>query len=156
MTETRTSCTLNRGRCEPRNLTEAVHCVARHSGIDTHHLADQLGTDYATFIRWTEPNGICQLPGRKFAQLANLTNRFDHIGWIAADAGLVVSARVKATTASDRVRELMDIAEQVGRLAGTDRDASSDGALTDEERLALRRIAQCAMRELSEYVQAIG
>lgn len=156
MTQTTQTCALGRHRCTPRNLTEAVHCVARHSGIDAHHLADQLEIDYATFIRWTEPNGVCQMPGRKFAQLAQVTGRFEHIAWIAADAGLVIASKVKPESASDRLRELLDIAEQVGRLAGADRDASADGVLDNDERIALKGIVQRAMRELTEYEQAIG
>ncbi len=155
MTQNTRSCALGRNRCTPRNLTEVVHCVARHSGIDGHHLADQLGTDYATFIRWTEPNGVCQMPGRKFAQLAQLTGRFDHIAWIAADAGLVVSATVKAATPAERVRELLDITEHVGRLAGADRDLSADGVLDNDERIELRNIVQRVKRELAEYEQII-
>lgn len=156
MTQNTKACALGVHRCEPRNLAEVVHCVARHSGIDTHHLADALEVDYATFIRWTEPNGLCQMPARKFALLANITGRFDHIAWIASDAGLIVLKQAAAVSAGDRVRELLDIADQVGRLAATDRDASADRVIAEDERVKLRAIAQRICREVSEYEQALG
>ncbi len=155
MTENTRACSLGRHRCCPRSLAEAVHCVARHSVVETHRLAELLEVDYATFIRWTEPNGFSQLPGRKFAALAQHTGRFDHITWIGADAGLVVAPRVFGTSSADRVKELLDIAEQVGRLAATDRDAAADG-ISDDERRQLRTVLQRLCREASEYEQTLG
>lgn len=106
-------CALGLKKCEPRTLSEAVHCVSRHSGLDTHRLAELLEADYATFIRWTEPNGACQLPGRKFAPLAQHTGRVDHLAWIARDAGLIVSERIGGS----RIDELLDVCGRLGKLA---------------------------------------
>lgn len=155
MTQNTLPCALGRNRCTPKNLTEAVHCVARHSGVDAHQLADTLGCDYATFIRWTEPNGLCQMPGRKFGALAIATGRFDHLTWVAADAGLVVARRIAGNGGADRVKELLDIAEQTGRLAAADRDASV-GGWTEDEKQAQREILQRICREVSEYEQALA
>lgn len=154
MTQTRMTCAL-RVKCQPRNLTEAVHCVARHSAIDAHRLADGLEVDYPTFLRWTDPSGLCQMPGRKFAALAQLTSRFDHIAWLAADADLVVARRIASVGGSNRVKELLDIAEQTGRLAAADRDASA-GGWTPEEKQLQRAILQRICQEVSEYEQALG
>lgn len=155
MTENKKACALGVHPCQPRNLAEAVHCVARHSRIDTHHLADALEVDYSTFIRWTEPSGLCQMPARKFALLANVTGRFDHIAWVASDADLVVVKRATAASAGERVRELLDVVDQVGRLAATDRAASADLVIAEDERLKLRAIVQSLCREITEYEQAL-
>lgn len=154
MTQTRVTCVL-RARCQPRTLSEAVYCVARHSDIDAHRLADGLEIDYPTFMRWTDPSTVCQLPGRKFAALANLTGRFDHFTFAAVDAGLVVARRITSAGGSDRLRELLDIAEHTGRLAAADRDSSVDGWTADEKQ-AQREILQRICREVSEYEQALG
>lgn len=156
VTETTHTCALGRRACQPRNLTEAVHCVARHSGIDTHALAERLEADYATFIRWTEPNGICQLPARKLAALAQHTGRFDHLSWIAIEAGLFLSRRLgTANETCDRVHELLDIGEQVGKLCAADRDLSN-GGFNDQEKATLRRILQSLGKEIGEYEQALS
>lgn len=155
MTENTKACLLGRNRCQPRSLAEAIHCVARHSAVETNRLAELLEVDYATFIRWTEPNGFSQLPGRKFAALAQHTNRFDHITWVASDAGLVVATRIAGVGSGDRVKELLDIADQVGRLAATDRDAAP-GGISDDEKRDLRGVLQRICREVSEYEQTLG
>jgi hypothetical protein len=113
MTSNRRACMLAINPCEPRTLAEAVHCVARHSGVDTHGLADALEVDYATFVRWTAPYGQSQLPGRKFAVLAQETGRVDHIAWIARDAGMMIVPRV----GGGHFDELLETCEQAGRLA---------------------------------------
>jgi len=153
MTQNTAACALGRQKCQPRNLAEAIHCVARHSGIDGHHLADLLEVDYHVFVRWTEPNGQSQLPARKLAALAHHTGRTDHIAWIAADAGLSV-ATLPATVSTNRVKELLDICEAIGHLAATDRDVDADGIDAQERAQLLDRV-RVVKKELSEYEQTL-
>lgn len=153
MTQNRNECILGQNRCLPRTLAECVHCVARHSNVDTHKLASLLEVDYATFIRWTEPNGINQIPARKLAALAQHTGRYDHIAWIAADAGLTVSPLAPAAGAN-RVKELLDICDAFGKLAATDRDADASGIDAQERAQLLDRV-RAMKKEVAEYEQAL-
>lgn len=153
MTQTTATCALGRQKCEPRNLAEVIHCVTRHSGIETHRLADQLETDYPTLIRWSEPNGVCQMPARKLAALARITNRFDHLAFIAADAGLTVSPLAPAAGVN-RVKELLDICESFGQLAAKDRDADVNGIDAQERAQLLDRL-RAMKKEVAEYEQAL-
>jgi 2-polyprenyl-3-methyl-5-hydroxy-6-metoxy-1,4-benzoquinol methylase len=153
MTQTTATCALGRQKCEPRNLAEVIHCVARHSGVDTHRLADLLETDYPTFVRWTEPNGQSQIPARKLAALAQHTGRFDHLAWIASDAGLTV-APLAPVAGANRVKELLDICESFGQLAATDRDADVNGIDAQERAQLLDRL-RAMKKEVAEYEQAL-
>lgn len=154
MTETRTRCTLGRA-CEPRNLAEAVHCVARHSAISTHELADRLGIDYGRLVKWTEPNGRCTLPGRLFGPLAIHTGRADHIAWVAREAGLLVAEPAGPAHTDDPSLELLDIVERLGRLAAADRDAHQDGVPSDQEIASLLSRAQQLALEVRAYERAL-
>jgi hypothetical protein len=152
MTTNRKECQLALNKCQPQTLAEVVHCVARHSGINTNRLAEQLGTDYATFVRWTSPNGITTFPANRLALLAKLTGRFDALEWINADAGLIAAPRVSGQGA-DRMREILDAAEAFGELCAANRDAGT--SVDPRERDSIIGRIRKLQRELAEFEQAI-
>lgn len=89
MTQTRATCTLGHAKCTPANLAQHIHCVARHSQLDAHALAERIGCSYDWFIKVTSDGGRAAAPAWLCLTLAVLTGRTDHLAYQAHEAGLL-------------------------------------------------------------------
>jgi hypothetical protein len=88
-TQNRAACRLGYPKCDPANLAERVHCVARHSAIDAHAISERLGCSYDWFIKVTADGGRAAAPAWLLLALAVVTGRTDHLAYLAHEAGLL-------------------------------------------------------------------
>lgn len=113
MTQNRVPCSGGTERCEPVDVAQHVHCVARHSKATAEQLAKNLRVGRDWFIKKTAGANPCDTPAWLMQALARETGRTDHIEALANETELLVCYRLdKSATRSDA--QLADLLREFG------------------------------------------
>jgi hypothetical protein len=152
MNQTRATCRLGKDKCDPKNLAQWNHCVARHSELDAHAISERLGVGYEWFVKRTSENGRCETPAWLMLALHAITGRDEHIAYLAREAGLItysphIGPRA-ATALSPMLRAFAAFVE-------TFEDAHADNRITADEAHELTQRAHALTAELFSRVSAL-
>lgn len=135
MTVTRKPCSLGIERCNPRNLAEHIHCVARHSEIPAKELAERIGIPYDWFVKRTSDSGRAEAPTWLMVALAIHTGRTDHIEAEAHSADLVCYRMPKGNTPTDR--QTADVLREIGEWLTVLSTRIADGTVCEDDIAAI-------------------
>lgn len=113
MTQNRQPCSGGIERCEPIDVAQHVHCVARHSNATAEQLAKNLRVGRDWFVKKTAGANPCDAPTWLMQALARETGRTDHIEALANETGLLACYRLDRVAARTDL-QLSDLLREFG------------------------------------------
>lgn len=135
MTANRSSCNLGVERCQPRNLAERIHCVARHSHVPAKELADRIGVPYDWFVKRTSDSGRADSPSWLMVALAIHTGRTEHIEAEAHSADLICYRMPKGATVTEK--QTADVLKEFGEWLAVLGARLADGDVNEDDVAAI-------------------
>jgi hypothetical protein len=152
MNQTRATCRLGKDKCDPQNLAQWVHCVARHSEMDAHAVSERLGVGYEWFVKRTAENGRCETPAWLMLALHAITGRDEHIAYQAREAGLITYSPQFAGRAAS---SLSPILRSFTSFVESFEQAHEDNHITQDEARELSQRAHALAAEMFSRVNSI-
>ena len=154
MLENRKGCALGIRRCDPKNLTEIVHCLYHHGRHSFGEMAESLHVRRDALSRRTAPYGESEdtsvsLTVGELITGTNLQDDRRAVEEVCRRTGGVFVRMPDAHTADTDVYDALTAAvEELGQDSGVIRKILSDGVIESDE-------ADRAEREIDETIAAL-